>query len=508
MFTLRQSRHIPAVMATQHPDNAGKPFWHSGAFISDQEEAEELYHNFADLGNSEYMWDWEGKFADEAMIEKLFSKYYEFFSNKQIGRDIFVTLRIPNIWEEKTFKLSRAFMSVISAAEFTKSLDLQSPPVFELILPMAKNPDQLLFIQNTFRKTARFKEEVFGDLVAGEGYVYMIPIFESVDDLLNSQSFIREYLQKHASAFGTHALNQRVFLARSDPALNSGFVAASLACLLALVNFRELGEELQVNIAPIIGCGSLPFRGGLTPENISEALKLYRGARTLTVQSAFRYDYEKELVRTAIQQIHTDLPKTSAPAIPASEKRILEAITKQFESMYRQTIEPLAPLINSFASHIPKRRSRVQHVGLFGYSRAVGQAKLPRAIGFTGALYTAGIPPEFIGTGRALHLIAKKPGQLELLKHYFPVFTAWLTRAGRFLNLDNLQELKGEYPAIEQVLEDIQLCSNLLHIPIGPDTPLEKLHKNLTSGILLKKQAGLDFQTEVLDAAVLRKSLG
>ncbi len=507
MFEIQGSRRIPSVMATQHPDNAGKPFWHNSPFISDQDETEELYQNFATLGNDEYMWDWEGKFADEAMIEKLLGKYYDFFSHQQIGRDFFVTLRIPNIWEEKTFKLSRAFMSVISAAEFTKSLGLSSPPVFELILPMAKTPDQLLFIQDAFRKTARFKEEVFGDLSAGRGFVHMIPIFESVDDLLGSSSFMREYLAKQSNACGEQILDQRVFLARSDPALNSGFVSASLACLIALSNFQDLEAELGVNLHPIIGCGALPFRGGLSPENIMEAVRLYGGARTLTVQSAFRYDFDLEKVKSAIEQIKTLLPDSKAKVIPPEDKGRLVALAKEFEAPYKESVERLAPLINDFAAHIPKRRSRVQHVGLFGYSRAVGSAKLPRAIGFTGALYTIGLPPEFIGTGRALSEV-RHQGGLELLEQYFPEFKAWLSRAAKYINLENIQVLSKDHPELENILQDLRLCEDMLGIGIGPVTTEDKLHKNLTSGILLKKQAGVDFQNEVLDAAVLRKSLG
>lgn len=64
----------------------------------------------------------------------------------------------------------------------------------------------------------------------------------------------------------------------------------------------------------------------------------------------------------------------------------------------------IAPIINEVAHFLPKRCERVLHVGLFGYSRGVGKVKLPRAIGFTAALYSLGVPPELIATGRGIKI--------------------------------------------------------------------------------------------------------
>lgn len=493
-------------MATQHPDNAGTPFWHDNPFIGDQNEVDELFHNLSTLGNDEYMWDWEGKFADEAMIEKLVSKYFDFFSDKQIGKDVFVTLRIPNIWEEKSFKLSRAYMSILSAAEFTNSLNLQAPPVFELILPMTKQADQLIYIQETFQKTSNFKQSVFGDSELGEGFVHIVPIFESFEDLTGSKELLEEYLEKFQAIFKFKPDHLRVFIARSDPALNAGFVPAGIACKIALRNFALLEHETGIAISPIIGCGSLPFRGGLTPENIDEILDLYAGARTLTIQSAFRYDYPLEIVQSAIEKIQKLLPEQSAMDFSDEEITELVKISDLFREAYCETVEKLAPLINEFASFIPKRRARVQHIGLFGYSRGVGQAQLPRAISFTGALYSMGLPPEFIGTGRALGKLSQQ--QLTLLEKSFPTLRNWLMKSGRMLNLENIKTLSHEAPCLLDVLQDIENVQKILSMDLQPKNVNELLHRNLTSNILLKKNAGLPFDLDIVEAAKLRKSIG
>jgi len=59
-------------MATQHPDHANVPYWKKNgeAFINTQEEIEECISAFRDLHCQEYMWDWEGKYVDEAAVDK------------------------------------------------------------------------------------------------------------------------------------------------------------------------------------------------------------------------------------------------------------------------------------------------------------------------------------------------------------------------------------------------------------------------------------------------------
>jgi phosphoenolpyruvate carboxylase len=507
MFTPQKDRTIPRLMATQHPDNARAPFWSDQPFITTNLEVQEIYESFFTLGCDEYMWDWEGKFADEAMIERLLTNHLEPFKQHQLGRDRFITLRVPNVWEEKTFKLARAYMSVLSAAEFVQSLKLHTPPVFEFILPMTKRADQLLHLQKTFQKTAEFHESIFGEMVFKPGYIHVIPLFESVEDLTQCATVLTDFLKVHHSHFGFYPPYLRVFIARSDPALNAGFVPAVLSTRLALREIHRISTTFNVPMYPIIGTGSLPFRGGINPENIEKSLPQYQGVSTVTIQSAFRYDYELEDVKKACRFIQDALEHVQ-PLIFFDEvfERLGKTVTL-FQDFYSPTVEAMAPHINAMAKFVPGRRERVQHIGLFGYSRGVGTVRLPRAIQFTGACYSLGIPPEFIATGRGLRQ-AKEEGLMELVEEHFFTLRAELKHAGKFLNRENLDRFAKEYDWAREIVEDVELCQQILGFEVGPQKEQHFLHRNLTSNIVLKQAMGEDFTQDVVEAATMRRSLG
>lgn len=507
MFEPQKNRKIPVLMATQHPDNANRPFWSDKPFISTNLEMEEIYQSFFKIGCDEYMWDWEGKFADEAMIERLLSNYLKTFQKHQLGVDRFITLRIPNIWEEKTFKLARAYMSVLSAAEFVKSLKLHTPPVFELILPMTKKANQLIHIQQTFKKTAKLHEQIFGHSDFGSGYIHIVPIFESVNDLIHCTDVLRDFFQEHKKMFKAYPPYIRAFIARSDPALNAGFPAAVLATRMALREIQKLEKEFKIPIYPIIGTGSLPFRGGINPENIKKSLPQYKGARTVSIQSAFRYDYPLDQVKKALAYIKKQLSKPAKLDIPSGEFADLKTCVEIFQKYYHPTIQAFAPMINSMSKFIPSRRERVQHIGLFGYNRSVGKVKLPRAIQFTGACYSMGIPPEFVGTGRGL-LEAQKKGLLPVIEKHFSTMRSELKHAGKFLNRENLERYATRHAWAKEVLHDVILTEKILGIELGPKKEAHFLHRNLTSNILYRQKLKMDFSEDILNAAVLRKSIG
>src|SRR5204863_4709023 len=115
--------------------------------------------------------------------------------------------------------------------------------------------------------------------------VRMIPLIEDREHLLAADDLVRDYLR------GKDLEHMRVFIARSDPALNYGYLSAVLLALVALERLAALEREIGVAIHPVIGVGSVPFRGGLAPRNVDRVLATYPRETTFINKSASQYDH-------------------------------------------------------------------------------------------------------------------------------------------------------------------------------------------------------------------------
>lgn len=500
-------RIAPTTMASQHPDHAGKPYWNTKEFISTRKEVQECFLTFSELGISEYKWDWEGKFVDESVVDRLLSEHYEYFQKHPLGREKFLTFRLPNPKVETEFRLGRAFMGILGAAGLAKQLGLPTPPLFEVIVPMVESAPEMIAIEEAFHEMANLKHALYNFHEGMVKHIEIIPLFEKTSTIMHSDRILKDYLALHKKAFGTKPVSLRPYVARSDPALNSGLVPTVLAIKIALSRYALFAKEHDVALYPIIGSACLPFRGGLTPYTVQAFSEEYGGIRTALLQSAFRYDYPLPDVMKAVGELAALLPKGKSQNVSEKEEAQIQDIIPRFEHFYRSTIEAIAPVINDVALHLPKRRERVQHVGLFGYSRGVGKVKLPRAITFTGSLYSLGVPPELIGTGRGLAQ-AKKQGTIELVEKYYIHLKDDLRRAGRFFQRDALKMLNARSVAWDGIDEDVHGIEEYLGEELGPRTPEEKEHAGLVS-VMVTNIDNLSAMTEqLLAAALLRKSVG
>ncbi len=497
-------------MATQHPDNARAPYWERGkgdGFISVHEELKECLFCFRDLEVGEFMWDWEGKFADEAVIDKLFSNYYDYFKKHQLGKDKFLTFRLPNIWKEKGYSLIRALMVILTSEDFARDLKFHYPPLFEVILPMTEKAKQLIYIKKSFKELSCFKCKAFNHYAHKNcENIEIIPLLEGVENQIKIKRLLNDYVQLHKSNFKSKPQYIRPFLARSDPALISGLLATVLANKIALSETALFSKKSGIPTYPIIGAGSLVFRGGLSPQFPQKFINEYSGVRTLTIQSAFKYDYPIVQVKNAINYFNNHLCKSKTRIILDKERRGLLAIVRKCEKIYQETLPKIISEVEPLFSAVPRRRERRLHIGFLAYGRKLGKIRLPRAINFVAAFYSLGIPPEFIGLGRLLAKLSKNEYKL-FQKHYLN-FIYDIKQAGRFLNTDNVSKFVKKNKAWKLIQQDIDLTEKILKLKFSPKLKDDFIYKKLTDKVLLFKNNPQKLKNLISETGKIRKSLG
>lgn len=516
-------------MSTQHPDNVQLPSWVEEEIIAGEAEVHETYFAYNELKCEEQMWDWEGKDVDPNIVRKLLVNHPDFFKEHILGKDVFLTYRVPNPNVEKTEKkiLIEALESIPRCYDVAKSFYKKEtrPPLFEVILPFTTSHFELLRVASCYSKVIVGKEKMkicdaedmsMEDWVGGfePKKIEVIPLVEDKEGLSN----IDKILVNFAKHLKPNYL--RVFLARSDPALNYGLFSAVLLIKLALSKICRITQDLDIQMFPIIGTGSLPFRGHLTPRNINDFLQEYAGIRTVTIQSALKYDFNREETKKTIEKLNMELQKRNAKRMTKEQQERMKNIIELFAASYQQKIEKLSTVINFIAKSVPDRRARKLHIGLFGYSREVEKTKLPRAIKFTAAMYSLGLPPELIGAGALANLSEE---DWELPNEYYKNWKKDLEFASGFLCWQNLNNLMSEREIIEKVtsrfklgevipmvIEDLQMLEENTGIVLGPKNLDQRKHENMVNNILISL-AKADFEEAtryILEAGRIRHSLG
>jgi len=486
---------IPKTMSTQHPDNVNVPFFALNTELSGEDEIQEAFYAYSHLHCIEQMWDAEGKEVDNFVVKKLLTKYEQFFRKHKLGTDVFLTLRVPNPKVEKTeakvlLETLEGIPRSFDAAKLFYEKD--QVPIFEVILPMCESAQAL------FRVYSYYKDYVVGkqnDVFANSQMkisewigefkpktINVIPLFEDKAHMLNASTILKEYfvLQKDENI-----PYQRVFFARSDPAMNYGMISAVLLNKIALFRLQTLQTELNLPFYPIIGVGSAPFRGNLRPDTVAHVSSEYPSAYTFTIQSAFKYDFDPDLVRNAIDELEK---RIVLQAQPIDEKIALELI-ERYGKAYSEQVLRHSTLINRMAKAIPSRRKRKLHTGLFGYARNVSGTSLPRVITFTASLYSLGCPPELYG------LDSLTDEDIVFLKQNYVNFDLDLRDALKFYN----PKSPCISPSLAKTIERL-----------FPHHEVDKTHLKLTSLIIdaMEQNQSNGLTDLVIQAASRRHFLG
>ncbi len=515
-------------MSTQHPDNAALPSWSTSTVIEGEAELDEAFFAFSQLGCNEVMWDSEGKDVDTNVVRKLLSKYPDYFRDTVIGENVFLTYRIPNpkieVAERKI--VTETLQTIpLSADVCSVFYNRKAVPVFEVILPFTTSGMELVWLHEYYRKAIAGVEslKLNGSTVVKDWVgsftpktIRVIPLVEDMETIVNVDRLVREYVKS------VKLDHLRVFIARSDPALNYGLFTATILSKIALSKLRSVQSSTGVAIHPIVGVGSMPFRGHLSPSSVERFLEEYRGVSTVTTQSAMRYDYPNGQVKKAVRILNERLPNGEAMEISAEDEKSLRTAMGKLVSTYQSRIEDLAPLINDVASYVPSRRARKLHIGLFGYSRRVRGIAMPRAIPFAAAFYAMGIPPEFIGA-EALRELTET--EFDALTSTYMNISYDLGFAGNYVSWESINMLMDLHAKVAKraamsreklrialggLMSDLATVEELFSIRLAPGTYTEKRHENFINNFLISyiENGENEARTAFLEAARLRRCLG
>jgi phosphoenolpyruvate carboxylase len=488
--------NVPRCMSTQHPDNVATPFFSDSDVLAGESEVKEAFFVFSQLDCREQMWDSEGKEVDNQVVEKLLSRYPDFFSKKRLGRDVFLTYRVPNPSVEKAQGkiLLETLHSIPRAFDVARTAGMDCAPIFEVIIPMTTSHQELERVRSYYEHVIIGQKEMrigpekisvkewVGDFQPER--INIIPLFENLESITGCDQILSRYLA------GKRDIEyQRVFLARSDPALNYGSTSAVLLSKIALQNLHALEEKTSVKMLPIIGVGGAPFRGNFTPLNVSNCGDEYPSVQTYTVQSSFKYDHPFRDVSNAVDMLNHAHRR---PPLQIDEARAMQFIKKTCVE-YEGQLREMADMINGLSVFVPGRRARKLHVGLFGYSREpLKGLKLPRAIKFCGAFYSIGIPPELLG------LSALSEKEFDELHTLYAKMDEDLSSATRYLNRRNLALMP---PKVKKGIEKV-----LGWMDVEPDEEYEDITSKILDNYLAGKHTHIT--EDVKAAAWKRRFLG
>jgi len=532
---------IPVAMATQHPDSASK-------HIPTREEVDESILAFdreKGFNCDEYLVDYMGKLTPYHQIGQIVQRIHE-KTNLVPGVDVFVTPRMVSSFEEEPFRQLMTMLAIVEGIHYC-SENFNEQGIIEVVQAAATvealrnckaRCEDLL---NLVGKHLNMKTEDMN--------IRIIPLFGGLAEHLSIEQMLSFFIKDvNIKDY------MRVFIGKSEAALLYGHLASTLSCKLAITSCRMIEETQGVGVYPILGCGTLPFRGHMTLENAENFLREYQGVRTFTIQSGLRYDHGLEETRALIEKIKIAVDRQPLE-FDKDQISEIERMIFIFAKNYLLELSEIAEKASLIAEYIPDQRERLLNVEEVAYYRELRNVESilrlcpdkdvkksimgfaytafhrpPRWVKFVASTYTCGLPPEFIGLGSALREIKETMGRdsLErLLNEFYPSLDADVRFASKFLDrnpehnilltrrssegINELEKLlKLEEPDNRYIILSRLASSYIRDILVGKSSKGKKLAILIEKEDVAEYLKGLskeNLSKMILDLGRIRKSL-
>ncbi|WP_048206182.1 phosphoenolpyruvate carboxylase [Methanococcoides methylutens] len=485
---MRRKDIFPKIMCTQHPDSVSK-------YIATQKEVEEAVEAALKYECDEYMPDYEGKATPYHQNVQIVSKFIE-ETDLIPGNNFYITPRVPSATQENRFRQIMVMMS-IAEANYNSHEFSSTQAITELIHPMTSTTEEIIESQKHMVEVGELAKKEFQFEMETPR---VIPLIEDVQGLLNAEATVENTISSTEKMLDQDLDKYRVFIGKSDSALSFGHVASALSCKYAINELCGLEKKIDTNIGIIFGAGTLPFRGHLNRQNAPNFFEEYKGISTITLQSAIRFNHSENESRELIKYAREKL-SGSPETYDQNAKTDLINMIAILGSRYNQVIQHIAPTVSCISSLMPQQRDRLIHGSSTGYSREIPEISgitslcrkdiaeeleksipsemlsFPRAIKFTGALYSIGLPPEVIGLGNALEDIRKTIGEdafEALIQKYFPSMGSDLNFAFGYLDLRSADRFLPAF-AQRSLQKDVDILKDIFDIDHDCDPSYRKL---------------------------------
>ncbi len=478
-------QNIPVLMATQHPD--------STVYVSASREVDEAIDVFTKYASDEIMVDYEGKLTPYHQPEWIIDKCIN--EGVELGAKKLITVRIPNDFLEDKSRHMHSLLTV-ALANIKAAKHGFPPPICYVVLPMFEDTVHASTIQRRIIKLQLLVEEEMGERIGSTPMV--VPLLETVSKHIRAEPIAEAFRVSLLKNAGVYLEKMRVFLGKSDAALENGNLASTLSLTIALSSLARWSEEAGIQVYPIIGMGKPPFRGFLHPRYIDSWIQSWRGYKTVTIQSALRYNTPYEEYTSTIEKLR-DNSGLEPLVLDIDQEKMLRMIIRESAKTYEKRLRSMTSRIIEVAKHMPRTRDRITFTE---YGRGKGDARLPRAITFTATCYTMGVPPTLLDTDAltsSWRHISELP-QTDLLVKGYEYDLSYYDRdtASKWLPKDIVNDIDDAVKRTmrELGLEPISDINNDYHVLLGK---ILDLYKN---GRIE------EFRREVLRVAELRGFLG